>query len=192
VDATITRDGDKVRVSLKRQPNPESSGPAAKIAYVLDVSWSMNAGGKMSKAHDALHKALDELRPDDQFTIVTFANDARSMPRMLSATRAGLSIGHANVSASQPEPGGATNLSAALDLALGLPGITHVFVLSDGEPTEGITDPNELLAFARKKNARKARIITMALINTEDKKGFTLLKEIAEQHNGLFDFVDLR
>jgi uncharacterized protein YegL len=190
-DANVSNDGGKFRVSFKRTPSSESSGPAAKIAYVLDVSWSMSTGGKMNRAHEALNKALDELRPDDQFTIVTFANDARST-RMFSATRAGLSVGHANVSASQPEPGGATNLSAAIDLALGLPGITHVFILSDGEPTEGITDPNELLAFTRKKNTRKARIITMALINSDDKKGFTLLKEIAEQHNGLFDFVDVR
>ncbi len=193
VDASISTEGGRFRVSLKRTPaTSEGSTPAAKIAYVLDVSWSMSQGGKMIRAHEALNKALDELRPDDQFTIVTFANDARSMSRMLSATRAGLSIGHANVSAAQPEPGGATNLSAALDLALGLPGITHIFILSDGEPTEGITEPEELLAFARKRNTRRTRIITMALLSGDDKKGFTLLKEIAEQNNGLFDFVDVR
>lgn len=191
VDASISNEDGKFRVSLKRSPSSESGSPPLKIAYVLDVSWSMNSGGKMNRAHEALHKALDELRPDDQFTIVTFSNDARSS-RMLSATRAGLSIGHANVEASVPEPGGNTNLSSAIDLALGLPGITHIFILSDGEPTEGITDPDELLAFTRKKNIRKARIITMALVSSEDKKGFTLLKEIAEQHNGLFDFVDVR
>jgi Ca-activated chloride channel family protein len=163
------------------------------IVYVLDVSASMERSQKMKRAQEALNEALDELSPEDTFTLVTFGNHAKALSRPLKATRANLSVGHANVNAAIPEPGSNTNMEAGLEMALRQPNVTHIFVLSDGEPTEGETDPERLLDLVRRKNRNSARIITFALIGSDNEEfGAEFLKRLAEEGEGIFRSVKLK
>jgi uncharacterized protein YegL len=168
-----------------------SSSAPVRIVYVLDVSGSMNDGGKIVRAQHALKTALSELKPTDAFNIIPFAGRARALSsEMIPATRENVQLAGAFVDSIRAR--GDTNLSSAMEMALALEGATHIFLLSDGEPKAGITDPDEIRAMIREMNQRRgARILTLALGLGEQFPGIPLLKGIAEDNNGKFDYVNL-
>jgi uncharacterized protein YegL len=169
---------------------PNARGGSLHIVYLLDVSGSMRAGNKIRKAQEALKQALSELEKTDTFNIVSFAGTPeRLAPKMLPATRENVAKAVRYIDDIQLRDG--TNLSAAMEVALSLEKITHVFLMSDGEPHGGITDPVQLRTFITEQNKQRAAIITLALVLTEDGWGFKVLKQIAEVNNGSFAFVNL-
>ena len=52
----------------------ESDEPVA-IAFVLDVSGSMRQSGKLDAAKEAIRFFVDQLRPQDRFALICFADD---------------------------------------------------------------------------------------------------------------------
>jgi len=166
-----------------------ASAPAH-IVYVMDSSGSMNQGNKIGKAKEALRKALSELKPGDSFNIVTFdANVRWFAASLLSATPANISLGLQYVDAIQLR--GGTNLSAGLEKAFSDPRATHVFLLSDGEPSRGITDVLQLRLAVKQWNQQGAQLISLALGLGEDFPGIPLLKGLAQDNDGAFSYVNL-
>jgi hypothetical protein len=160
------------------------------IVYLLDSSGSMADGDKIGKAKEALKKALSELKPKDSFDIIHFDRKAHPFsPTLVPATKENIAEANDYVDAIELRP--FTNLSGALEMALQMEGITHIFVLSDGEPHGGIEDPDELRQMVRTLNTQKAQIITLALGLGENFPGMALLKGIAEDNNGRFSYVNL-
>ena len=166
------------------------------IVYVLDVSGSMrrlNREGvsRISKVQEALKQALSELKKTDTFNVVLFAGTPEIFSsNMLPATQENILKAVNYVDNVELRDG--TNFSSAMEAALSTEGkITHVFLLSDGEPMSGIRDPAQLRAFITKQNTQKAAIITLALGFGEDFPGIPLLKSIAEDNHGKFSYVNL-
>jgi Ca-activated chloride channel family protein len=173
-------------------PKPGGGGSleVAHIVYVLDTSGSMREGDKIGKAREALQKALGELKPRDTFNIVNFDGSVHQFAgSMLSASRENIRNGMAYVDAIELRSG--TNVSGALERALAHGKITHLFLLSDGEPSRGITDAGQLRALVRELNRQKAQILTLALGLGEQFPGIPLLKGLAEDNNGKFSYVNL-
>ena len=138
-----------------------------------------------------MQKALSELRREDYFNIVFFSNSASLFaPTMRPATQSNVGAGVLSVGVATP--GGATNLAAALDLAFAQSEVTHIFIMSDGEPTEGVTDFATIENLARTRNRQNARILTLALGQGEKFKGMALLRQLAEDGRGAFNYIDLR
>jgi len=52
----------------------ESSEPVS-IAFLLDVSGSMRSSGKLDAAKEAVRHFVDELRPQDRFALICFADE---------------------------------------------------------------------------------------------------------------------
>jgi len=169
---------------------PDANEPVHMV-YVLDISGSMRQGDKIGKARVALKKALLELKPGDSFNIVIFAQGAAAyMPLMIPVSRDNVQRGMQFVDEIQLQ--GGTNISAAMELAFAYEKITHVFLLSDGEPSRGIRDPGELRQFVKDLNRlRHAQLITLALGLGEDFPGIPLLKGLAEDNDGKFSYIDL-
>ncbi|MFN3652639.1 MAG: VWA domain-containing protein [Armatimonadota bacterium] len=169
---------------------PPSGGGSARFVYVLDTSTSMRQGDKMPQAKLALKKALLELKTVDTFNIVCFDGGVRSFAAaMQPASPENVRRAVEYVDAIDMRPG--TNISDALETALRLEKITHVFLLSDGEPSRGITNPDQLRAMVRERNTQKAQILTLALGLGEQFPGIPLLKGLAEDNDGKFSYVNL-
>jgi len=170
--------------------SPQGASAAVHIVYVLDTSLSMRDGGKLSKAQQALKMALAELKPGDTFNIITFAAVVQPFsPSMVPADAANIS--RAMLWVDSVALGDGTNLSGALAAALAQKTATHIYVLSDGEPTDGITDPGLLREAVFRMNAGHAKIQTLALGLGEHFKGMELLKALAEDSGGTFAYVNL-
>ena len=172
------------------RPARSDDGPPIHIVYVIDVSGSMEENGKIGRVRAAMEKALTELRSEDYFNIVLFSDKATLFSKtMRPATAFNVSAGISSVDVALPS--GQTNLSAALELAFQQPDVTHIFVMSDGEPTEGITDFSRIALLARQENNGAARILTLALGRGERFKGMELLRQLAEEGRGKFNYIDL-
>jgi Ca-activated chloride channel family protein len=121
---------------------------------ILDRSGSMT-GAKMDRARDAARALVTSLGESDSFALIEFGSDASvlfpSSPMTPAARAEVLSAIDRLV------PMGGTNVSDAFDLAsaelrrgIGNGRISKVFLASDGEANEGISDRDGLLAVARR------------------------------------------
>ncbi|MCX6380062.1 MAG: VWA domain-containing protein [Armatimonadetes bacterium] len=160
------------------------------IVYLLDSSGSMREGNKIGKAKEALKQALSELKPVDSFNIIHFNHSVYPfMNVLLSATPENIAQANEFVDAIRIRPD--TNMSGGLEAAFALKGVTHIFLLSDGEPHTGIEDPDKLRAMVKELNTTRIHLITLALGLGEQFRGMALLKALAEENSGQFSYIDL-
>ncbi|KAM4828462.1 inter-alpha-trypsin inhibitor heavy chain H2 [Thomomys bottae] len=127
---------------------PENLDPIPKnILFVIDVSGSM-WGIKMKQTVEAMKTILDDLRAEDQFSVVDFNHNVRTWRNdLVSATKT--QIADAKRYIEKINPAGGTNINEALLRAifilneannLGLldpNSVSLIILVSDGDPTVG-------------------------------------------------------
>jgi Ca-activated chloride channel family protein len=158
------------------------------VTFVLDISGSMR-GRKMEQARAAGRQLLASLSRTDRFRIIDFASSVGEFrATFVAATRE-------NVRAAEEylddlEPGGSTNISDALEAALGDAHgeggrLSMVLFVTDGEPTVGVRDPAAIAARATRIRDG-ARVFTFGLgadVNV------ALLEQLALSGQGTATFV---
>ncbi|HUS69848.1 MAG TPA: VIT domain-containing protein [Anaerolineae bacterium] len=158
---------------------------AKDVILVLDTSGSM-AGEKIGQAKDALEFVLDNLNPEDRFNIVAFSTGVRLFQQELEpATR---SDGAWRFIDDLRAVGG-TNIDLALAEALTMadgerPQI--IIFLTDGLPTEGVTEEDTIIANVNRQAAQNVRIFTFGV--GDDVNTF-LLDTIAQDNRGASSYV---
>ncbi|XP_075853774.1 inter-alpha-trypsin inhibitor heavy chain H2 [Microcebus murinus] len=127
---------------------PENLDPIPKnILFVIDVSGSM-WGIKMKQTVEAMKTILDDLRAEDQFSVVDFNQNVRTWRNdLVSATKT--QVEDAKRYIEKIQPSGGTNINEALLRAifilneasnLGLldpNSVSLIILVSDGDPTVG-------------------------------------------------------
>lgn len=161
------------------------------ISFVIDTSGSM-AGEKIDQARRALRFCLSNLNKHDRFNIIPFSHEARTFRNTLvPATSA--NIEEARRFADDLRGNGGTNINDALLTALDAAsdGETDrpylIVFLTDGQPTIGVTDPDEILKHVAGRNAGRVRLYVFGVgydVNTR------LLDLLAEQNRGARDYVE--
>ncbi len=184
------------------------------VALVLDTSGSM-AGKKLEQAKKALAFCVENLNPGDRFEVIRFSTeveplfgglvaaskqnrtraesfikDLRAMgataldealKKALQLRAAGKS--EARTSGSEVQTGGPASGGPAKE---GGERPFAVIFLTDGQPTIGTTDPEEILAGVKRANAGRARIFCFGIgadVNTH------LLDRIAEETRASSQYV---
>lgn len=161
------------------------------IVFVVDRSGSMEEGGKMNQAREALAYCIGRLGPRDRFGVVDFATDWSGFESSLvQATPANRARALRYVKAL--EAAGGTNIEAGLEQALAMlvPAagrVPMVFFLTDGIPTVGQTSVDALLRRASERNSGlKARLFSFGV---GDDVNTLLLDKLAEMNRGSRDYV---
>ncbi|NP_001268591.1 inter-alpha-trypsin inhibitor heavy chain H2 precursor [Mesocricetus auratus] len=127
---------------------PENLDPIPKnILFVIDVSGSM-WGIKMKQTVEAMKTILDDLRTEDQFSVVDFNHNVRTWRNdLVSATKTQITDAKRYIEKIQPS--GGTNINEALLRAifilneasnLGMlnpDSVSLIVLVSDGDPTVG-------------------------------------------------------
>lgn len=168
----------------------EQEYTAKDIVFVLDTSGSMAEEGKMEKARAALLYGIRILRPQDRFNVVSFAGEERLMEtRMIAADDQGRKRGEEFTRALRPV--GGTNINQALLTAMqqfeagNRPKI--LVFMTDGLPTVGVTDANQIVANARAARVAGMRLFTFGVgydVNT------ALLDKLGADNGGVADYVE--
>jgi Ca-activated chloride channel homolog len=162
--------------------------PAAKdVVFVVDTSGSM-AGAKLQQAQKALRFCVENLNSDDRFEIVRFSTEAEPLFRALMPADSDHRK-RANGFIDDFKPIGGTAIADALRSALKVrPDRSDrpfvVIFLTDGLPTVGTRNPEEIVANIKK--ASGVRIFSFGIgsdVNTQ------LLDQIAEGTRALSQYV---
>ena len=164
-------------------PRSHEAPSARDVTFVVDVSGSMS-GRKIEQARAAGRQLLGTLRPNDRFRLISFSNDVNDFrDGFVRATRGNLEAGRRYLDGLSA--GGGTNIAAALEDALqgALSGDTDsgrnetetgtetanggerlklVLFLTDGMPTVGQTNPDQIATLADRER-RGARLFTFGL-----------------------------
>lgn len=156
------------------------------VLLVLDTSGSME-GEKLQQAKDALRYVLQHLNTEDRFNAIAFSSGVRTYA---SALRPPTEAEAAIQWIESLEAIGGTNIYLALSEALkqaddARPKI--ILFLTDGLPTEGITDEGALLSALNQEAPAAVRIFPFGVgydVNT------VLLDQIAENHKGRPTYVE--
>ncbi len=163
------------------------------VIYVLDCSGSMRDGNKIGKAKQALKKALSELKPSDSFNVLAF--NWRVYPLspgiMLPASRDIIEAAYLWID--RLDLANHTNISGALGAALRYDSVNLVYLMSDGEPEgrETLHDPDEIRTYVKQSNIHNARIMTLALCLGERYPGERLMRGLADDGGGEYNYIDL-
>jgi|GEM_PF-1410600 len=156
---------------------------------VLDRSGSMS-GEKIERAKDAARALVQALDGEDRLAIVDFASDARVLVPSTAMTAAAKERALSRIALLQATSG--TNLGAALDLAGPelLRGrapfrIDKVFIASDGQANEGVSDRQALLELSRR-DLGPATVSTFGIGEDYDEE---LMTSLAAQAGGRARFI---
>src|SRR6267154_625379 len=162
--------------------------PAAKdVVFVVDTSGSM-AGAKLQQAQKALRFCVENLNADDRFEIVRFSTESEPLFRELVPADSDHRK-RENGFIDNFKPIGGTAIADALQNALKIrPDKSNrpfvVIFLTDGLPTVGTRNPEEIVANIKK--ASGVRIFSFGIgsdVNTQ------LLDQIAENTRAFSQYV---
>lgn len=137
------------------------------ITFMIDVSGSM-AGKKLRQAKQALLYCINNLNPGDGFEIIRFSTEAYALfGNTVDAN--GNNLKRAEKFIEDLKPVGGTNIEEALSIALksgDKSNRTHMIIfITDGKPTIGETDDDNLLKKIENLNDNKTRIFTFGIGN---------------------------
>ncbi len=169
---------------------PKAEAMRRDVCFVVDCSMSMADEDRMAQAKKALKAGLQTLNPGDRFNIIRFSTEVTKWKDGL-VDLSEESMREASAFVDTLKARGATNISEALDVALGMaPGDAKrpfmVLFMTDGAPTIGETEPDKILALAKAKNTGNARVFTLGVGFDLDVR---LLDKLADEHHGLRQYV---
>ncbi len=168
----------------------ESRSMPKDILFLLDTSGSMN-GKKIEQAKDALRFCINELAEGDSFNVVSFATNVNPYKDTLVTVDDKIVKGALDFVDGLNARGG-TNINDALLLSLRMfndsrPGRPCMIVfLTDGEPTIGETNMNDILKNLEGANKSQVRIFVFGVGNDVNTH---LLDRISEVHRGVSEYV---
>lgn len=159
------------------------------LVVLVDVSGSMEQGGRLELVKGALAILLERLRPGDRVGLVTYSDSAQTL---LDPT-ADLAVARQAISRLRPQ--GSTNAEAGLRRAYGLAeqwlgrgSDVRVLLCSDGVANVGATGPDSILESLGRWNDRGIELtaVGVGLGNYND----VLLEQLANRANGRYAYVD--
>ncbi|MBI4677399.1 MAG: VWA domain-containing protein [Elusimicrobia bacterium] len=181
-------------LSLSPSVKTDAKSQPKDVVFVVDRSGSMEDDGKMEQARKALKSTLNRLGADDRFGIVDFATGVESMSEsLIAATDEGKNRGRRY--ADKIEASGGTNIKEAMDTALDLLGkggaagerMPMLVFLTDGLPTVGETNTDELLRAVHSRNKSvKARFFCLGAGKDVNS---LFIDKLAEGQRGSRDYV---
>jgi len=163
----------------------EEAIQAKDIILVIDQSGSMQ-GQKWTQAQAASAYVLEHLNPQDRFNVVVFSTGFRQYAAGLqSADKANDAVQWINSLYAE----GGTDINIALLTALDMVDVERpatVLFMTDGQPSEGVTEIDSIIANARQAARPNARIFTFGV---GDDVNTILLDTVAQGFNGATAYV---
>ncbi len=160
------------------------------ISVVLDRSGSMSDEGKMDFAKAALNKLIDQLYPEDIFSLVVY-DDVVDVLR--SASKVGNKQNLKRL-VNEVYPRNSTNLGGGMieglrqvERNIGKEYVNRVILLSDGLANQGITDPRELSKIAKRYRSKSISLTAMG-VGLEYNEN--LMVGLAESGGGNYYFIE--
>ena len=179
------------RIGVRAKSFEPGEAPRRNLVFLVDVSGSMEAENRLPLVKKSLELLVDQLRADDQVSVVTYAGDSRVrlMPtRGDQKTRIMKVIGDLRT-------GGGTNGEGGIKKAYEIArasyvggGVNRVILCTDGDFNLGQTSPSELdQLIERERNSDVfLTVLGFGMGNYKD----NTLKALANKGNGHHAYID--
>lgn len=161
------------------------------LVFVVDVSGSMEQGGRLELVKRALVGLVNRLREDDSVAIVSFGSSARTVLRATSV-RDSFPIVSAILSLA---PLGSTNVAHGMQLGYALARSirgegreTRVILCSDGVANTGVVEADGILELATRGAAERIYLtgVGVGMGNHDD----ALLERLSDRGQGHYAYLD--
>lgn len=160
------------------------------VIFVLDTSGSMLDDKKIDQAKDALSRCINSLRNEDRFSLITFSGETRQFKNGLQEVT-NSNREEALKWVKDIEARGGTNINEALQTALGMADANSkrpfiIVFITDGMPTVGEQNLEQIVKNVATKNATNTRIFTFGVgfdVNTH------LLDKLAEATKAAREYI---
>ncbi|WP_287267096.1 VWA domain-containing protein [Moorena sp. SIO3A2] len=165
--------------------------PPSNLVFLLDVSGSMNTPNKLPLLKDAFRMLVNELREEDQVSIVVYAGAAGVvLPPTPGNEKDKILTAIENLNA-----GGSTAGGAGIKLAYKLAqdnfiksGNNRVILATDGDFNVGVSSDTELVTLIEQKRKKGVflTVLGFGTGNLQDSK----MEKIANKGNGNYAYID--
>ncbi len=180
-----------LRVALRSRPIPDEEVPPRNLVFLLDVSGSMDDPRKLPLLRQAMGLLVEQLRPQDQVSIVVYAGaEGVALPTTSGADKPAIRAALAGL-----EAGGSTNGGAGITRAYALAraaflagGVNRVILCTDGDFNVGTTSEGELtrLIEDQRKHGVYLSVLGFGMGNLKD----STLEALARDGNGNYAYID--
>jgi Ca-activated chloride channel family protein len=159
------------------------------VVFILDTSGSMS-GKKITQAKKALEFCVENLNDDDRFELVRFSTEVEPLfDQLVAASPANRA--KAGDFIKDLRANGATAIDDALRKALSLRPADSarpfvIIFLTDGMPTIGVTDEDQILGNVKRNDTGRTRIFCFGIGNDVNTH---LLDKLTEQSRGSSQYV---
>jgi Ca-activated chloride channel homolog len=180
-----------LHIGIQGKAIPFDRRPAANLVFLIDVSGSMNTPDKLGLLKSALYLLTDQMRPQDQISLVVYAGAAGLV---LEPTQ-GSSHQEIKDAIKKLTAGGSTAGSEGIRLAYETAqrafisdGINRVILASDGDFNVGITNHDELVSFIETKREQGVSLTVLGF-GTGNYNDHTM-EQLANKGNGNYFYID--
>ena len=159
-----------------------------RIVFLLDISGSMSelsgSESRIDQAKKELQRVLSQLGSGAQVNMVFFDERIEPWKKGLVPIKANLKEAHAVVQ--KVAPRGQTNIFDALEFAFANKEADTIYLLSDGDPTNGrVIDPDDILREVHKLNR-----LRQIVIHTISFGASRFMRELAAENGG--QYIEIR
>ena len=180
-----------LRVAIKGQDVAKQALPPANLVFLVDVSGSMESADKLPLLKSSLKLMVDEMRPVDRISLVTYAGGTQVvLPPTSGAEKAtiksaidGLRAGGSTAGAS----GIALAYRAAKDSFIPN-GINRILLATDGDFNVGVSDTEQLKKMVEQQ--RRSGISLSTLGFGAGNYNEAMMEQIADVGDGAYSYVD--
>ncbi|MBM4290297.1 MAG: VWA domain-containing protein [Deltaproteobacteria bacterium] len=179
-----------LRVGVKGFEVPLDRRPAANLVFLLDVSGSMQADDKLGLVKRSMGLLLDNLKPTDTLSIVTYAGADRVVLRPTEVTARDRILNAINALDASGGTNGAAGIRTAYDLAQEAfitGGINRVVLCTDGDFNLGVTG-EELYRLIEERREEGVTVSVLGFGMRDFNDG--QMEQIADRGNGNYAFID--
>ena len=179
-----------LRLGLKGKSMDPSSMPDANFVFLIDVSGSMNSKDKLELLKRGLMTLVDELRPTDRISIITYSgNVTKLLESTLVSESLAIKSAISKLVASGSTAGGAA-LKMAYEEALDnyiKGGNNRVIMGTDGDFNVGVTSTEQLVEMVQD-YASKGIYMTVCGFGRGNLND-AMMEEISNHGNGTYEYI---
>lgn len=180
-----------LRVAIKASDSSVEQLPPANLVFLVDVSGSMDRREGLPMVQGTLKLLVDQLRPQDRVSLVTYAGEAR----VVLGSTPGSEKAKIRAAIEQLSAGGSTAGESGIQLAyaeaqkgLMADGINRILLATDGDFNVGISDFESLKQLAAQK--RKGGVSLTTLGFGVDNYNERLMEQLADAGDGNYAYID--
>lgn len=180
-----------LRLGLKGKSIEQDRLPASNYVFLIDVSGSMNTSDKLELLKAGLTMLVDNLRPNDRVSIITYSGTVQKLlESTLVSDAATIKTAVSRLVASGSTAGGAALEMAYREAAENYieGGNNRIVLGTDGDFNVGVTSTEALVEMVET-NAKKGIYITVCgfgLGNLND----SMMEKISNAGNGTYEYID--